>query len=82
MTKEKLIEILEIAYRRGRDNGERRTEKNFNDLLNIKAVKIALNGQRELLIDCVEHCNYIDNYEFRTTEDKVDNYLKTKRKWF
>ena len=42
MTKEKLTELLKIAYRWGRDNGEGRSEKNFNDLLNTNAVNEAL----------------------------------------
>jgi hypothetical protein len=42
MTKEQLIELLKISYRWGRDNGEGRSEKNFNDLLATKAVNEAL----------------------------------------
>jgi hypothetical protein len=42
MTKEQLIELLRISYRWGRDNGESRSGKNFNDLLNTKAVEEAL----------------------------------------
>ena len=42
MTKEKLTQLLKIAYRWGRDNGEGRSEKNFNDLLDTKAVNEAL----------------------------------------
>jgi hypothetical protein len=42
MTNEKLTELLKIAYRWGRDNGEGRSEKNFNDLLDTKAVNEAL----------------------------------------
>ena len=37
----------------------------------------AVSHQRGQLIDCVDHCYNVDNYEFRTTEDKVDNYLES-----
>lgn len=40
MTNEKLTELLKIAYRWGRDNGSNRSEKNFNDLLQTKALII------------------------------------------
>jgi hypothetical protein len=57
MTKEKLTELLKIAYRWGRDNGEGRSEKNFNDLLDTKAVNEALHihvvvGQSEQYCEC------------------------------
>lgn len=57
MTKEKLTELLKIAYRWGRDNGEGRSEKNFNDLLDTKAVNEALHihvvvGRSEQLARC------------------------------
>lgn len=42
MTNEKLTELLKIAYRWGRDNGSNRSEKNFNDLLQTKAISEAL----------------------------------------
>ncbi|QQV90469.1 hypothetical protein Harreka1_62 [Olleya phage Harreka_1] len=44
----------------------------------VKKLSIHIvNQQRELLIDCVDHCYNIDNYKFRTTEYKVDNYLES-----
>ena len=42
MKKEKLTELLKIAYRWGRDNGKGKSEKNFNDLLSTKAINEAL----------------------------------------
>ena len=42
MTNEKLTELLKIAYRWGRNNGEGRSEKNFNDLLQTEAISQAL----------------------------------------
>jgi hypothetical protein len=42
MTNDKLTELLKIAYRWGRDNGEGRSEKNFNDLLQTEAISQAL----------------------------------------
>ena len=43
MTNEKIKKILKIAYQRGRDNGSGRSEKNFNDLLQIKEINKILN---------------------------------------
>lgn len=42
MTKQKLTELLRHAYQWGRDNGSNRSEKNFNDFLQIEAVQQAL----------------------------------------
>ena len=42
MTKKTLTELLRIAYRYGRDNGEGMSEKNFNDLLQVEAINQAL----------------------------------------
>lgn len=36
--KEKIIEMLKAAYHWGRDNGEGRSDKNFNDFLNTSIV--------------------------------------------
>lgn len=45
MKREKLIEILRIAYRWGRDNGNNRSDKNFNDLLCKPVIKELLEPQ-------------------------------------
>lgn len=42
MTEQKLTELLRHAYDWGRDNGSNRSEKNFNDFLQTKAVQQAL----------------------------------------
>jgi hypothetical protein len=42
MTNKKLTELLRIAYRWGRDNGQGTSEKNFNDLLHTEAISQAL----------------------------------------
>jgi hypothetical protein len=78
MTNEKLTELLKIAYRWGRDNGEGRSEKNFNDLLQTEAINQALRihavvSRRELLLDFAE---YSENDKTSTSIDEcVDNYL-------
>ena len=33
--------------------------------------------QRELLIDCLDQTSMLDNYKFRTSEDKVDEFLRS-----
>lgn len=42
MSEQKLTELLRHAYQWGRDNGSKRSEKNFNDFLQTEAVQQAL----------------------------------------
>ena len=74
MKNEKLIELLRIAYRWGRDNGEGRSEKNFNDLLQTEAINQVLhlndihknnndeyvNGYKDGWRDCCKDVNEFD----------------------
>jgi len=49
----------------------------YTETLVNKLLLTDISQQRELLIDCVDHCYNVDNYKFRTTEDKVDNYIES-----
>ncbi len=87
MTKEKLTELLKIAYRWGRDNGEGRSEKNFNDLLDTKAVNEALHmhvvsTRFELgKIVKIDRCIYGHNFEIGQTVEIVDHEASQTTSW-
>ena len=75
INKEKLIELLKIAYRWGLDNGSNRSDKNFNDLLQTSSIRQSLLmtdvlGQSEQLV-----CKKCGNAPVRDEVDWCDNCL-------
>jgi hypothetical protein len=67
MTEQKLTELLRHAYHWGRDNGSNRSEKNFNDFLQTKAVKQALEPLlwKDILDEFyIKHDKQISNGEY------------------
>jgi hypothetical protein len=66
MTNEKLTELLKIAYRWGRDNGEGRSEKNFNDLLQTEAINQALRIHDVIKSVCVSCGKPVKDFDEET----------------